>query len=406
MTTPGTLCLVTIHGIGFQQPPVGDTAGYADVLHERLAEYLDASILSDDPQRSRTRRGEAGPIYVQSSWPPDSLNTEGGLQRLGTWEMSRLRAVDGSHAPLVAHGARVAHIALVYSHLQDQEPRLGSALETAVRAAASLGHYTTVSGLIRTVFGDTAALLEKRSLQTDSAAGTSLQTRTDAPRTTPHLLRHLLPHHAAASTGAPTGLLATLRTLEDDVAAYVCRNDLRERVRAFVRDAVHRLCYRDDVAGVVVNAHSNGTVIGFDVLRQLTPVAAQKVRWVVTAGSPLRKYTELFYWGTDVGSMRDMGAPKRWTNFWDEKDPVADPLAPPVEWLRGMSLPPSSDQASLYQEISETGVVSPRPVDDELVDNLKNSTGGGLQAHNYWDNQEQVVRPLAEIVRQSLSASS
>jgi hypothetical protein len=399
-----TICLVTIHGIGFQQPPIGETPGYADTLHERLSQYLDASTLSDDPQRTRTRRGEAGPIYVQSSWPPSSLDTESGLRRLGTWQQSNLRVVDGSNAPLVQGGARVAHVALVYSRLEDAAPRPGSAVESALKAGISLGHYTTVMGLVSTIFGDVHALLQHHGGPAEPLEQTSLQTRLDVPRGAPHLLHHVFGTHHANRVTAPSGPLATLRTLEDDVAAYVCRNDLRERVRAFVRDAVHRLCYRADVEAVIINAHSNGTVIGFDVLRELTPVAARKVRWFVTAGSPLRKYTDLFYWGTDVGSIRDMGVPQGWTNFWDAKDPVADPLAPPLEWLRGRDVPPPSEGSSLYQKVSDNGVISPVQIDDVLVDNLSNSTGGGLQAHNYWDNTEQVVQPLAEIVRRSLAA--
>jgi len=35
------LCLVTIHGIGFQQAPAGATPGYADALHERSGGGLD-----------------------------------------------------------------------------------------------------------------------------------------------------------------------------------------------------------------------------------------------------------------------------------------------------------------------------------------------------------------------------
>src|SRR5947209_1872086 len=230
---PRITCLVTIHGIGFQQRPVGDIPGYADTLHERLSRYLDASILSDDPNRSRTRRGEAGPIYVQSSWPPDSLDTEAGLRRLGTWAQSLTRAVDGSGAPLVQGDARVAHIALVYSHLQDQGPRPGSSIETATRAALSLGHYTTVVGLISTVFSDIQAIRGHSGGAVARAESPSLRARSDNPAATRRLLPHVFPSRSQNAAAAPTGLLPTLRTLEDDVAAYVCRNDLRERVRTF-----------------------------------------------------------------------------------------------------------------------------------------------------------------------------
>ena len=33
------------------------------------------------------------------------------------------------------------------------------------------------------------------------------------------------------------------------------------------------------------------------------------------------------------------------------------------------------------------------------VNNLENSSGGGLQAHNYWDNKKQFITQLAELLR-------
>ena len=69
---------------------------------------------------------------------------------------------------------------------------------------------------------------------------------------------------ARPATDPLGGVTAVLGYLDDDVALYVCRNDLRERVRSFVHDALLRLCCRDDVEAVVVNGHSNGTVIAAD----------------------------------------------------------------------------------------------------------------------------------------------
>lgn len=398
--TEGITCLVTIHGIGFQQAPNAAMPGYADQLHQRLAQCLDASILSDDPNRARTQRGEAGPIYVQSSWPPDSNNLEAGLRRLGSWASGPVRAIDTSQAPLVGSTGRVAHVALVYSHLQDQGAHPGALLEASTSALLSLGHYASFTGLVGMAFEDLKAMLAHPHL--GSSGTPSLAIRTDAGTVSHHPIERLFRRPIAAEQSSPpTGLLTTLRTLEADVAAYVSRNDLRERVRAFVRDALHRICYRDDVASVIVNAHSNGTIIGFDVLSQLTPTAAQKVRWFVTAGSPLRKYVELFYWGNTVGEMRNMAPPKQWTNFWDDRDPVADPLAPPISWQRGDALPAPSAQQSLVSAVDpELGTVAAFNIADCRVDNVTNSTGGGLQAHNYWDNQNEVVLPLADILRQ------
>ena len=59
----GSVCVVTVHGIGFQQPPNGGTAGYADALHEHLRKSL-GDRLGDDPNRE----GARGPVYVSSEW--------------------------------------------------------------------------------------------------------------------------------------------------------------------------------------------------------------------------------------------------------------------------------------------------------------------------------------------------
>jgi len=45
-------CLVTLHGIGFEQPPTPGVpnSGYADPLHQHLKQFLN-TLLSDDPNR-------------------------------------------------------------------------------------------------------------------------------------------------------------------------------------------------------------------------------------------------------------------------------------------------------------------------------------------------------------------
>lgn len=393
----GITCLVTIHGIGFQQAPSDGAMGYADQLHASLARCLGGTILGDDP--IRTSLGESGPVYVQSTWPPESHNIEAGLSRLGSWVAGTTRAIDTSKAPLIGDTGRIAHVALVYSHLEDQGAHPGALLEISSSSLLSLGHYASLGGLVHMGFADLQAILSHPHLPTIGTP--SLAVRTDMPDTSHHVIDRILRRPVPTGPQTQTGLFATLRALEADVAAYVSRNDLRERVRDFVRDALHRICYRDDVSSVVVNAHSNGTVIGFDVLNQLTPVAAQKVQYFVTAGSPLRKYAELFYWGSMISGMQRMAAPQGWTNFWDERDPVADPLAPPVSWHRGDALPEPSRLESLFEAVDPAqGTMVAFPVEDRRVDNLANSSGGGLQAHNYWDNENEVVKPLADILRQ------
>lgn len=407
MTQP-VLVLVTIHGIGFEQAPQDGRSGYADGLHQRLRDALGPDLISDDPNRPPDGPGGTGAIYVQSLWtpeeetavpgaPPPQPTREEGLRRLGSWVSRRDRTIDTTDAPLVTGTQQIAHVALVYSRLEPVGPHMGSAAVALEMAVTAAGHYASVLGMARMLFTDVAALLGHHPAPS-GATTPSLQVRTDTPPA--HHWFQLPFGHKAPPAGPPepTGMLATLRNLEDDVAAYVSRNDLRERVRGFVREALVRLVSREDVAGVVINAHSNGTVIAFDVLRDLPPFLAEKVKWLVTAGSPLRKYADLFHWGTEAGSAATRDG---WTNFWDNTDPVADPLAPPLSWRRGDDPPPATEVKRLFHSADPaTGVETWAPTEDREVENVGHGGAGGLPAHDYWDNTTQVVAPLADILKQ------
>ena len=65
---------------------------------------------------------------------------------------------------------------------------------------------------------------------------------------------------------------------------YVCRNDLRERLRGFVQDVPTSLDAREDVATIVINSHSQATVLTLDVLGRYVP---DKLAGLITAGNPL-----------------------------------------------------------------------------------------------------------------------
>ena len=147
---------------------------------------------------------------------------------------------------------------------------------------------------------------------------------------------------------------------------------------------------------MVVNAHSQGTVGSFDVLRLYPSDSLAGVRAFVTAGSPLRKYADLFSWGNNSGGLQST----TWLNFWDEKDPVADPLSPPDAWHYGN--PPGSPppgEPGLFYALDGDGNQVTVTVTDIEVNNLENSSGGGLQAHNYWDNKKQFITRLAELLK-------
>ncbi len=423
------VCLVTIHGIGFEQRPTPGIpmSGYADMLHARLSAALNGDggppLLSDDPQTQRAGvpAGQSGPVYVESSWPRGANNREAGLKRLGVWRDPISRAEGAvkatKEARLVDPGRALAHVALVYSHLEDQGPHPGAAVEALAKAAISLPRYETPFAAIHMAVSDWLAAMKPQDAEQESALADtyppSLRVSSDARR---HHARSILPIPAPAAKPEieppPSDHSSDiLLQLQDDVATYVCHDDLRQRVRGFVRDALLRLIYRKDVAGLVINAHSHGTVVAFDVLSQLTPFEAQKIWWLVTAGSPLRKYIELFNWERDIGALRaldpsdlagnnaseEMVLPLNWTNFWDPLDPVADPLRSSTR----ETPPPATltDPDTLLRWIDPmSGDLCHIAIDDRQVNNVARSSGG-LRAHNYWDNQPDVIQPLAGILR-------
>jgi len=378
----GLTVLLTIHGIGFQQFPddAGGVAGYADGLHAKLVAILGESLLGPDP--NRLAAGVHGPVYVQSSYPPDQANArEGGLVRLDQ--------------PLAAPGSAAAHVALVYVHSEDTRPLPGALAETVARGVFEVSHYATARGAVSMLFHDVSAALHHGPSPTDPAGEGELKVRSDVVRGHHPLVRLL---QAATPTTAPhgSGVLDVLRTVEDDVAGYVSRNDLRQRVRDFVQAALIRLAQRGDVDAIVVNAHSQGTVVSFDVVRGVEADVAARIRWLITAGSPLRKYAEMLAWGTDVGSIA--GIPQ-WLNAWDALDPVADPLGPDSTWRRGQPVTAHTPQGLFRSVDWVRGTDTAAGVVDCQVDNVRYVPGSGLRAHDYWGDVPQFVTPLAAVLR-------
>jgi hypothetical protein len=288
-------------------------------------------------------------------------------------------------------------VAAIYSHLEEEGGDAAALVDVGALGISSLTHYATLGGVVRMAIRDIGALLHHRSgPPPPPTTRPSLRVRTDVHPVQHHLLPGILHRHPPKDAPArPSGLIGVLHTIEDDVAAYVARNQLRERVRAFIREVLTRLLLREDVDRVVVNGHSNGSVVAFDVLGQLPPPLLERVAALVTAGSPLRKYVDLLGWGTDGFNLHDLRGP--WINFVDERDPVADPLAPPQEWRAGQPEPAGAPGLFAGHD-PETGEPQPIPVRDVHVDNVAHTAGGGgLPAHDYWDNDEFCV-PVAELL--------
>jgi hypothetical protein len=386
-------CLVTIHGVGFQQPPEEGVPGYADDLHRFLCNELNKDgkvLLSDDPDRREQQVGESVPIYVQSVWPPNSLRVEDGLKRLGSWDEHR-HGIAVKDAPLVKGDARIAHVALVYSKLEGEESDLGSAAIVGAMSTVSARHYGHITSIMDMLFMDAIrpaiesfwTNLTNHPSQVDSEPMPGLRIRQDKGY-------HDVPPQQLS------GFTAILRMIENDVAAYVSHNEKRQRVRRFVLDALQRLTAREDVSGIVLNTHSNGTVIGLDVVQELPPHAAEKIRAFITAGSPMRKYIDLFEWGNKLALVPLI---ERWWNFYDAKDIVADPLLPDSSWIRGTE--PTADQlVGIYQAFDPVkGEIMPMHIEDILVHNVPHSPPGALQAHDYWDNTAEFIPKVAELLR-------
>jgi hypothetical protein len=355
-------CVVTIHGIGFQQARDGKRIGYADQFHGHLKEKTGPGIIGDDPEKP------GYPIYVVGGGAADP-----GLDRL--------------ERPLTDGGASVAHVALVYSDLEMKGFDMRSSLKALDEAAAHLFRYCGLFTLLVLGVKDLAGIF-RRGGRVPPTRRPSLRVRRQKIG---RGLAGRIPLRATPDRDAASGVLLVIQQLADDVCAYVKRPRMRASVRDFASSAIERLAARQDVASIVVNSHSQGTVLAFDVLRILPPAATDKIHWLITAGSPLRKYVDFFAWPGAIGSIR---AP--WTNFWDERDPVGDPLAPRKAWRPGTESSTLISQAGL---LSRSGSGHPIDLVDRRVDNLTNSPPGSLRAHNYWDNVEEFVTPVAQTLK-------
>jgi hypothetical protein len=359
-------CLVTIHGVGFQ------TNTYADNLHALLRRKLGDLL-------------QPAPHYVIGQWPPD----DPGLDNLGHWSSGSHRQIEDGDAWFSSD--QITHVALVYTNTEGRDPHPLVALETLGETALALGD------------GKARADLARMGVDFAVAGLDALGVR--GGKVLPGMARLL--GRRVAPTRQRTGLVVrpdqpdnVLLALINDMAMYVQQNSHRERVRSFVHEAILRVCSRggdgvDDGLAVVINTHSNGTVIAADVLRTLPPYASARVKWFVTSGSALKKYNDFFAWGTEfflssTAARKQSGADYvlpfvRWTNFYDARDPVADPL---------------DGLFSGYDPQQPKRGAVPLAVDDREVHNLRNSPPGGLRAHNYWDNDEEWIPAMAAILRE------
>src|SRR5947209_2008616 len=141
-------CLVTIHGVGFQHPPVDGSEGYADALHSALSAKLPE--LSGDPVPEFGRTAGHGAVYVHSDWPPGSGKMDEGLKRLGRWatDDESHRQLDVTDVPLASPGHSRAHVALIYAGLEADLPHPGASIETLAKGIDSHRNYAGLPSIV------------------------------------------------------------------------------------------------------------------------------------------------------------------------------------------------------------------------------------------------------------------
>jgi len=378
-----TVCVLTIHGIGINQARDAKRIGYADQLHGRLRHELPA-LLSRHPDKDVD-----GPLYVVGQ-PAVSGTAADDAPKYQELQSGLDRLTDPK--PLLTTDARIAHVALVYTAFDFPGFDTGSLVRGGGRILFHILAYATPVGLIRNGVADLVAMMANNGRD---ATNPHPSLRVARYRMRHGMLGRLIPMRVIDQQRDPaSGLLATSKQIVDDFLAYLCRGKMRDEIVDFVQEALVRIADRPEITTIVLNTHSQGTVAIFDALTDLdddqprTSVenVRNKVAWLITAGSPLRKVVDIFGWRP---LLRNFNA--GWTNFWDRRDPAADPLKPPRGWRLGMDA-----DANGQQPLVRLGGHVKLQLRDECVSNVAHSSGGGLQAHNYWDNQREFVGPIGK----------
>jgi hypothetical protein len=286
-------------------------------------------------------------------------------------------------------------VALVYSPLNVQDFDLRSFLRGTGRIVSHIFTYLTWSGLLRFGYEDLRAIIQHHAPDPKNPRP-SLRVSRDRLK---QGITALVPLRPVDQQRDPaSGLLVLIKQLADDFLAYVYRKGVRDGIVDFVQEALVQLADRVEVGAIVVNSHSQGSAAVFDALSDLdqdqpkekTATVTDKVVWLMTEGSPLRKYVEFFGWSN---TLRNFAG--EWTNFYDPHDPAADPFEPSRRWRLGMPVERRPGEPELFQRANRTSL----EILDIPVDNVDRSSGGGLRAHNYWDNEEDFVIPVARALK-------
>ena len=150
----------------------------------------------------------------------------------------------------------------------------------------------------------------------------------------------------------------------NDIANYTLRNGVRAQILHELTKTLFDVSAEYPNAEIILGSHSQGTIVSYDVLRQVGSRLPQLKVWV-TMGCPLGWYYNQGGWGRDLLSI---SATLTWLNWFDDQDKVGKALQGLVDW------------------------VAPRPQDRD-VDN----TGQNLHPHDHWANPT-VVQGYADLI--------
>ena len=188
--------------------------------------------------------------------------------------------------------------------------------------------------------------------------------------------RYLAPGSASAEPAAlgikipnPLEVVANLKDTvmraidgANDVANYVSNNGVRLQIQHRLSAQLIGLQEKYPNATIILGAHSQGTIISYDVLRLNGALLPTVTTWV-TMGSPLAWYLKFLRWGSEqVG----LPANVQWLNYYDRNDRVGKTLKGVVDW----------------------DALKPKDVN-------VNNTGNGLDPHDHWHNPKVVDRYFA-----------
>ncbi len=132
-----------------------------------------------------------------------------------------------------------------------------------------------------------------------------------------------LPAHRRGRAVAVRSPLQTYAMTTQHVADYFFSPALRAAIQARLIEKLDEARKKFDE--IVLVAHSLGTVVSFDVLKQYA--GRYNLVAFFTAGSPIAKLRRLGKYDERLGAI-DYQHVRRWYNVYDTTDWVADPLGP------------------------------------------------------------------------------